>query len=85
MTIKVYRGAASANTSVWVSDGTIRAHANVEEIAVRFATGGPLKASAWRISIDSTDFAELAAAMVKADAERASKAFEQALAGAIQS
>lgn len=80
MTIKVYRGAASADSVVWVADGRIVAYANDEEIAVRFMTGGTQNSSSWRVSIDSTDFADLAAAMFKADPDRATKAFGKALA-----
>lgn len=82
MTIKVHRGPLTTNWTTWITDGSILAYANGEQITVSFVTGGPQKASSWRVHIDSEDFAELAAAMLKADPERASKAFNLALASA---
>ncbi|MER9315515.1 hypothetical protein NKI31_08380 [Mesorhizobium sp. M0659] len=80
MAIEIYRHALSTGLGTLTSNGRFAAYAGGEEVSVRFETGGSVRGSTWRVAIDSTDFADLAAAMFKADPERAAKAFGKALA-----
>ena len=50
-----------------------------EEVVIRFETGGFERATNWSVSIDTNSFNALALAMLKADKDRATKAFGKAL------
>lgn len=80
MAIEVWRGPASTGLAARLEDARIMARQNDEYVAIVFETGGGIRGSQWNLFIASTDFAELAAAMIKADRHRAVRAFGKAQA-----